>query len=247
MRTEFIHSLDFDVVPLLGFDNRKKHYPVKFNPARMWRDLDRYQGNASALSAYMHRKWITVQFLRQEHESMDSLMVVAGEFVPDHEARSGAIYDDVRVVVFASRDQFNRFDWSIMSWETFKFLFIRTALHEIIHARQFANGKRKWRVNHISHTRSKSISVQNQRHYLSDIYEIDAYAHCCFYELKAAYKNFDFRQLSDRLSASIKSHSLKYYLRVFGYRGARDKLVIKRLVARIRVWERVYRHHGHLV
>lgn len=243
MRTQFIESLDFDVIPLIGFKNRRRGYPIKFNPARIWEDLDKYRSRASALAAYMRRKWITVQFSRQSKPPAGPLMVVAGEFEPDYESRSGWVYDDIRVIIFASRDQFDAFEWTQESWNAFKALFLRTALHEIVHARQFANNKRDWMMYHVPHTRSKSVSVQNQRQYLSNICEVEAYAHCCYFELKSNYKNFDFKTLPDRLSANVKSPSLRYYLRVFGYRGAKDKLVIKRLVARIRAWERVYRRH----
>ena len=243
MRPEFISRLDFDVVPLIGFENRKRMFPVKMNLAQMWGELDRCRNNARALVAYLQKKWITVQFIGPDDEKAKDVMVIAGEFEPDFEGRYGVVYDDVRVLIFTTREGFNSHEFSDAGWGAFKRDLLQIAMHELVHARQFSNSKRRWLHGQVRFEKSRRLNINVQREYLADMCEVEAYAHCCYIELMSNYRKFDFSKLPEKLTRRIKCDSLRFYLRVFGYKDAAQKPVIKRLITHIRAWERRYRVH----
>lgn len=98
--------------------------------------------------------------------------------------------------------------------DSFFFLVSQTIQHESIHQHQWANREPEDEVVKLDF-RNFGGTLQEEREYLSDIDEIDAYAHDIATEIKRYYPNRDPYEVLKNISKTRKIHSYNYYRRTF--------------------------------
>lgn len=100
------------------------------------------------------------------------------------------------------------------SVESFFFLVSQTIQHEAIHQHQWANREPEDEVVKLDF-RIINGTLQEEREYLSDIDEIDAYAHDIAMEIKRYYAKRDPYEVLKNISKTRKIESYNYYRRTF--------------------------------
>lgn len=98
--------------------------------------------------------------------------------------------------------------------DSFFFLISQTIQHEAIHQHQWANREPEDEASKLDF-RNFGGTLQEERDYLSDIDEIDAYAHDIAMEIKRYYPNRNPYEVLKNIKKTRKIHSYNYYRRTF--------------------------------
>ena len=79
----------------------------------------------------------------------------------------------------------------------------------------------------------------NERRYLSEFDEIQAYAHCVLLDFKIGKPTLDVKTLLNRAKKNRDSKTLHYFLKTFDY-DYRNNEAIPKIMKQIMKWERKY-------
>ena len=226
---KFLESVKYDWMDMLNFNERP--FKAKFIPSKIWKDLDTYKNNQKGLSNYV-RKWRTKIEFSKEHSKAkwtENYVAIGGEYDPD--AR--------RISVQIHTDSFDKFEFNAKTWEYFKYRFIQTIQHELIHFMQYDRRDDQWSNYVVPYKRIKQVEKDEERRYLSNFDEIQAYAHCIFLDYKMHKPNVDISILLSRAKKNRDSKTLHYFLKAFDY-DYRNNQAIPKIICQIMKWEHKY-------
>jgi hypothetical protein len=136
-------------------------------------------------------------------------------------------------------DYFDKFPFSDNSWNNFKFRLITCLQHEIIHYMQYDRRDDQWSHYVVPYKKAHSKRKNDERKYLSEFDEIQAYAHCVLMDFKSRRPNMDVETLLNRCKSHRDSRTLHYFLRTFDY-DFKNNAAIPKLMQQIVKWERKY-------
>lgn len=210
---EFIKKLDFDFIEFLPFIERP--FKAKFIPSKVWKDLDDYKNNFVELKNYTKR-WRTKV-----------------EFIDDEEIDVGGEYDSVdkRITLYVYANDLNdvKFDDEFMTWNGFKYAFIQTMMHELIHYMQYTNRYDESYTKFYSYIIDDDEEVTEIRNYYAALDEIQAYAHCIYLDSKLSMTETSMNEL-----LKYKKYNPTYFhiLSVFEY-DFKEGTVLKKLTKEI--------------
>ena len=140
------------------------------------------------------------------------------------------MHNDVRYICFNFSSLIKTININNQKWEEFKFQTSQVIQHETIH-------KYQWQTRDVNFESEKvdfrSLVVENdeeERSYLSDVDEIDAYAHDIAMELKHYYPRKNPYVILNKISKTRKVPSYTYYTKTFKnceWQKIRKKLIQK--------------------
>lgn len=225
----YLESCNFDFIDLLPFAERP--FRAKFIPSKVWKELDRYINDSKGLQNYC-KKWRTsVKFLKQKSKAKlwTDYIAVGGE------------YWERRNTVLIYNSSFDTFEFNEDSWERFKYKFMQTIMHELIHFMQYDRRFEEPCYYHYPHKKTGNKRTDEDREYYCSTDEIQAYAHCIFLDFKRAAPK---EELSNLLKHSkehqCKSQTLKTIYKTFNYDFNNHNLFINRLYKEVLRWDEKY-------
>lgn len=228
----FLEKLDFDWMEMLNF--YEPPFRAKLIPAKIWRDLDEYENDSVGLSNYF-KKWRTkIEFKEPPKKTKVWLKYVAvgGEYDPEERQCAIQVY---------SRN-FDKHEFTIQTWDKFKYRVIQTLMHEMIHFMQY-DRRYDESSNYVVPYKRVGHSLKDaERRYLSEFDEIQAYAHCVFLDYKMNKPRTDIHILLQRCKKKRDSSTLHYFLKTFDY-DFRNNISPQKIVQQIGKWDRKYSKH----
>lgn len=225
----FLETVQYDWLEMLDFYERP--FRAKLIPAKIWKDLDRYRNNAVGLGNYT-KKWRTrIEWRKELSKSKyyKTYIALGGEYDPEER----------QCVMLIHTDKYDTFSFTDKSWERFKYKFIQVLCHEMIHFMQFDRRGDQWSNYVLPHKKIGHARKDEERRYLSEFDEIQAYAHCVYLDFKFYKPNVPVETLLKRCHKVNDSKTLSYILKAFGY-DYRNNLAIPKLMQQIAKWERKY-------
>lgn len=225
----FLEEAKFDWMDMLNFYERP--FRAKLIPAKVWRDLDRYENDAKGLSNYF-KKWRTrVVFLPQKSTSKvyKAYVAVGGEYAPDER----------QCVIFVHCSNFNTFTFTKETWDRFKYKMIQVLMHELVHFMQYDRRDDEWSNYVVPYKKIGHRKIDEERRYLSEFDEIQAYAHCVWLDYKMFRPNVPVSDLLVRSKFRRDSRTLHYFLKTFSY-DYRNNEAIPKIIQQIAKWDRKY-------
>lgn len=225
----FLNELTFDWMEMLNW--RERPFRAKFIPAKVWVDLDKYKNDSKGLSNYF-KKWRTrIEFRKETSKAKMYKMRVAcgGEYDPAVRQATIHIYTD----------HYDTFKFTDQVWDKFKFRLIQIAMHELIHFMQFDRRHDEWSGYVLPYKKVAHQKNNEERKYLSEFDEIQAYAHCILLDFKCLTPTVPIEKLINRARKRRDSRTLRYFLRTFNY-DYRNNHAIPKLMTQISKWERKY-------
>jgi len=225
----FLENIEFDWMDLLSFN--EKPFRAKLIPSKVWADLDLYKNDKDGLSNYV-KKWRTKIVWKKEKSKAqwtESHVSIGGEYDPDKRQCSLHIYTE----------KFNTFPFTKSSWRSFKMRFMQTLMHEIIHFMQFDRRGDQWSTYVVPYKKLGIVKKDEQRAYLSEFDEIQAYAHCVYLDFKMRRPNVDINVLLNRYKEKRDSSTLHYFLKTFDY-DLRNNHATRKIIDQIGKWHRKY-------
>lgn len=226
---KFLETTDFDWMDMLNFYERP--FRAKFIPSKIWKDLDRYENDSIGLSHYC-RKWRTKVVWRKEPSNAQmykTYVAVGGEYDPENRRIEMQVYTL----------NFDRHNFTEDSWEKFKYRFIQTLQHELIHFMQYDRRDDQWSNYVLPHKKVGHAKKDAERRYLSEFDEIQAYAHCVYLDYKCFRPNIPIEKLLGRVKKKRDSKTLHYILKAFDY-DFKNNQAIPKLMQQIVKWDRKY-------
>lgn len=228
MFMKFLETAKFDWMEILNFF--EKPFRAKFIPAKVWKDLDRYRNDERGLSNYV-RKWRTrIEMLPCPKKSWSAYVAVGGEYDPDPR----------QCVMFLYCIDFDTHQFTEASWSRFKFKFMQTLMHEIIHFMQFDRRGDIWSNYVVPYKSMGNRKIDYERRYLSHFDEIQAYAHCVYLDYKMKRPNVDISTLLARCKSKKDSNTLHYILKTFNYDFTNNSAP-RKVIDQIGKWDRKYK------
>jgi hypothetical protein len=225
----YLENANFDWMDLLNFYERP--FRAKLIPAKVWLDLDSYKNNPVGLSNYV-RKWRTkIQWCREKSKAKwtENYVAIGGEYSPDERQITLQIYTQ----------KYSTFQFTDKSWSSFKFRLMQTLMHEIIHFMQYDRRSDEWSNYVVPYKKVGIAKKDEQRAYLSEFDEIQAYAHCVYLDFKMRRPNVDFDILLSRYKQKRDSSTLHYFLKTFNY-DLRNNHATRKIIDQIGKWDRKY-------
>lgn len=228
----FLENLDLNWMELLNF--YEPPFRAKLNPAKIWRDLDEYENDSVGLSNYF-KKWRTkIEFREPLKKSwaLSKYVSVGGEYAPDERQCCIQIYTY----------DFNKHEFTVKSWDKFKYRVIQTLMHEMIHFMQYDRRYDESSNYVLPHKKVGHSLKDAERAYLSEFDEIQAYAHCVYLDIKTNHPNREVSSFLNmpRLKERCPSTTLKYILKTFNY-DCRNNYAIHKLFKQVLKWDRKYK------
>lgn len=226
---KFLEETNFDWLDMLNFYERP--FRAKLIPSKAWKDLDRYVNDSKGLSNYL-KKWRTrIEFLPQKSKSRvyKTYVAVGGEYSPE----------DRQCLIIVHCNNFDSFKFSPESWNRFKFKVIQVLMHELIHFMQYDRRGDEWSNYVVPYKKIGHRKVDQERRYLSEFDEIQAYAHCCWLDFKSFKPNLSVEELLARSKHYKDSSTLHYILKTFHY-DYRNNEAIPKIIKQIAKWDRKY-------
>ncbi len=214
---------------MLNFYERP--FRAKFIPAKVWVDLDSYKNDSKGLSNYF-KKWRTkIEFRKEPSKANIYNVKVAcgGEYDPTLRQSTIHIYTD----------HFDTFKFRKDTWSKFKFRLIQVTMHELIHFMQFDRRNDEWSNYVLPYKKVRQEKKNEERKYLSEFDEIQAYAHCVLLEFKQYVPTVPTETLVQRSKYKRDSQTLRYFLKTFNF-DSRNNHAIPKLFTQIMKWERKY-------
>jgi hypothetical protein len=224
----FLKELTFDWMDMLNFFERP--FRAKFIPSKIWDDLDKYKNDSTGLCNYS-KKWRTkIEWKERKTNKKQKYIAVGGEY--DSQSR--------QCIVQIYTNNFNTVKFTTASWDRFKFKYIQVLMHEIIHFMQYDRRGDEWSNYVLPYKKVKQNKKNEERKYLSEFDEIQAYAHCILLDFKTNKPNTPTSELISRSkTCKTDSTTLQYILKVFDY-DYRNNQAIPKLMQQIGKWERKY-------
>lgn len=227
---KFLETATYDWMDLLNFYERP--FRAKLIPAKVWKDLDRYRNDSIGLVNYC-KKWRTkVEFKEEPSKAKvwQNYVGVGGEYDPQSR----------QCIMQVHSIKFDRHQFTDQSWERFKYRFIQTLMHELIHFMQYDRRDDEWSNYVLPHKKVGHEKKDAERRYLSEFDEIQAYAHCIFLDFKVFRPRVDIETLIGRAKKKRDSKTLHYYLKTFNY-DYKNNHAIPKLMQQILKWDRKYK------
>lgn len=226
---KFLESANFDWMEMLNF--YEPPFRAKFIPAKVWKDLDRYENDSVGLSHYL-RKWRTrIEWHKEKSKAKyyESYIAIGGEYA----------FDERQVVLIIMTDNFDKFNFTVKSWDRFKYKVIQVMMHELIHFMQYDRRDDQC-SNYVMHYKKVGHSRKDaERAYLSEFDEIQAYAHCIWLDFKVDKPKVPLEKLLSRAHHKSDSKTLSYFLRTFDY-DYKNNHAIPKIMKQIIKWDRKY-------
>lgn len=222
----FLETSNFNWMDILNF--YEVPFRAKLIPSKVWRDLDRYRNDSVGLSNYF-KKWRTkLDFVKEPSKAKvyKEYVAVSGEYAPDMR----------QILLNIHTESFNTFHFTDKNWDRFKFRLIQTHMHELIHFMQYDRRDDEWSNYVVPYKKIGKKKVDDERRYLSEFDEIQAYAHCVLLDFKVTKPNKD---ISTLLKSPRSSHTLRYIFKTFNY-DYRNNAAIPKLIQQIYKWDRKY-------
>jgi hypothetical protein len=224
---KYLQSLDFDFIEFLNFD--EKPFRAKFNPSKIWDDLDKYENDATGLRNYF-KKWRFSIVWHKEKKPTKHISVGGGYYTD--EGRS-------ELDIYTSPDtDFNRYKFTVASWDRFKFRIIQVAMHELIHCKQYYNKHEEYAASKVYFSRTGIEKIDTNRDYHAGRDEIEAYAHCVYLDFKTKRPTIPVAELIRHAGTYKVSKNLTGIQRVF--QTDKHNEVVPLLLRKILTWERKY-------
>lgn len=226
----FLENSNFDWMDMLNFYERP--FRAKLIPAKIWKDLDRYCNDSDGLVNYC-KKWRTkVEFRKEPSKSKvwKQYVGVGGEYDPETR----------QCIMQCYTTNFDSHKFTQDSWNRFKYRFIQTLMHEMIHFMQYSRRGDQWSNYVLPHRKVGHEKKDAERKYLSEFDEIQAYAHCIYLDYKCSRPNVDIEELLRRVKTHRDSRTMHYFLKTFDYDFKRNHAIPK-LMQQIIKWDRKYR------
>lgn len=226
---KFLETVDFDWIEMLNFYERP--FRAKLIPSKVWKDLDKYRNDKKGLSNYF-RKWkIKLLFYPESSKAKTwkTNIGVGGAYDPSTRQSELHIYTD----------HYDKFQFTDKTWGKFKHRLIQVTMHEMIHFMQFDRRGDEWSNYVVPYKKVHHQKKDNERKYLSEFDEIQAYAHCVLLEFKTNRPNVPVEVLLSRSQKKIDSKTLRYFLKTFNF-DYRNNEAIPKLMQQIAKWDRKY-------
>ena len=226
---KFLETANFDWMEMLNFYERP--FRAKLIPAKVWKDLDLYRNDSAGLVNYC-KKWRTkVVFLEEPSKAKvwQNYVGVGGEYDPETR----------QCLLQIHSVKFNSHKFTDHSWERFKYRFIQTLMHELIHFMQYDRRADQWSNYVLPHKKVGHAKKDAERRYLSEFDEIQAYAHCIYLDFKVFRPRVPIDTLIGRAKKKRDSKTLHYYLKTFKY-DYKNNQAIPKLMQQILKWDRKY-------
>lgn len=225
----FIKNLNIDFIDLLPFYERP--FRAKFTPSKIWIDLDNYRNDPEGLVHYC-KKWRTkVEYRpRGKNKIYETMVAMGGE------------YDchDRQMSLYVYETNLKDFKFTDRTWARFKFKFMQVMMHEMIHFMQYDRRFDEPTNYVLPYKKVGKVKVDEERRYLSDFDEIQAYAHCVYLDLKCFHPSKTVKDLSVKSKRSL-SHTLSYYLKTFD-KDHRNNEAINKLLQQVCKWDSKYQN-----
>lgn len=138
------------------------------------------------------------------------------DYSPEDISVSG-LYDmeeDVKYIILNFPKETKRYTITKDNWREFKFAVSQVCQHETIHQLQWQNRETDG-VPCTIDFRNLSGSVSEEKEYLADIDEIDAYGHDIAMEIKFCYPKKDPYEILKTIDSRKKLWSYNYYKKIF--------------------------------
>jgi hypothetical protein len=226
----FLQELNIDWMRLLNFNERP--FRAKFIPSKIWKDLDKYKNDKRGLTNYV-KKWRTkIEWCEQKSKAKmyETHLAVGGEY--DAENRQCSL------LIYVKKD-YNSFTFTDETWNRFKHRLIQTLMHELIHFMQYDRRGDEWSGYVVPYKKVKSSRKNEERQYLSEFDEIQAYAHCVLLDYKMFKPTIPVTELLTRCKKKRDSSTLHYILKTFDY-DFRNNEAIPKIIKQIAKWDRKY-------
>lgn len=227
---KFLESANFDWMEMLNFYERP--FRAKLIPSKIWRDLDRYKNDSVGLANYS-KKWRTkIEFKKEPSKAKvwHQYAGVGGEYDPETRQCIIQIYTT----------SYDKFPFTEDSWNKFKYRYIQTLQHELIHFMQYDRRNDEWSNYILPHKKVGHAKKDAERKYLSEFDEIQAYAHCVYLDFKCFKPNVQLETLLARAKKKPDSKTLRYILKTFNY-DYKNNHAIPKLMQQIIKWDRKYK------
>lgn len=224
---KYLQSLDFDFVEFLNFEERP--FRAKFNPAKVWVDLDRYKNDATGLRNYF-KKWRFRITWHTEKKPTKSIAVGGGYYTDDELSE---------LDIWTSPDSsYAKYTFTDTSWSRFKYRVIQVCMHEFIHCKQYYGKSSEYCASKVYYLKTGIEKIDSNRDYHAGRDEIEAYAHCVYLDFKTKRPTIPVATLIRHAKTYKVSRSLSGIQRVF--RTDKNNEVVPLLLRKILVWERRY-------
>ena len=224
---KYLQSLDFDFIEFLNFD--EVPFRAKFNPSKVWTDLDRYQNDATGLKNYF-KKWRFRIVFHKEKKPTTRIAVGGGYYT--EEGRS-------ELDIWHSPDTtYDKFRFTESGWNRFKFRVIQVTMHELIHCRQYYGKHEDYTKGRVNYKETGIKRIDENREYHSNKDEIEAYAHCVYLDFKTKRPSIPVAELIRYAETYKVSKNLAGIQKVF--QTDKHNEVIPLLLRKILTWERKY-------
>ena len=225
----YLENADYNWMDLLNFYERP--FRAKLTPSKVWTDLDRYRNDKVGLSNYV-KKWRTkIEWCNEKTKAKwaEKYVAIGGEYSPD----------DRQITLQIYTKKFNSFPFTEKSWTSFKMRFIQTLMHELIHFMQYDRRGDEWSNYVVPYKKVGITKKDEQRAYLSEFDEIQAYAHCVYLDFKMRRPNVDIDILLNRYKTKRDSSTLHFFLKTFDY-DLRNNHATRKIIDQIGKWDRKY-------
>lgn len=225
----FLEAANYNWMDILNFYERP--FRAKLIPAKIWKDLDEYENDSLGLSHYC-RKWRTkVDFQKEPSKAKvwKRYIGVGGEYDPENR----------QCVIIIHTTTFDTHQFTPSSWDKFKYKFIQTLMHEMIHFMQYDRRDDQYSNYVVPYKKVGHKKKDAERAYLSEFDEIQAYAHCVYLDYKMGKPNIPVVELIARSNKTIDSRTLHYFLKTFDY-DYKNNHAIPKIMKQILKWDRKY-------
>ena len=197
----------------------------------------RFTQNRNKFDGFVSYRSISAR-LRHTFKGYDNLKfkVVTFDDLDVNDYSVGGLYDqitDMKYVILNFSNYSNEMLFDDELYNDFQFLVSQTIQHETIHQDQFKHREDKGEKATIDFKLTYQNIVED-RYYLSDNDEIDAYAHDIAMEIKHFYPHMDPYFVLKTISYKRKLSSYTYYKKTF--RGCDWKDIKKRLLLKTYKW-----------
>jgi hypothetical protein len=226
---KYIQSLRFDFIEMLNFAERP--FRATFIPGKIWDDLDAYKNDSIGLRNYF-RKWkCKVTFKQPNKQNRDGRYIpVGGFYLPDQNSVELDIYTT----------NYDKFEFTNLSWNRLKFKMIQVMMHELIHCRQYMGKHEDFAASVVKFHKTGVSKIDENRHYHSGRDEIEAYAHCIYLDFKMYKPTISVIDLIRRSRHKRDSVTFAGIIKLFG-RDDRNNHALPLLIRKILTWERKYK------
>ena len=226
---KFLEEANYDWIELLNFYERP--FRAKFNPSKIWFDLDDYENDSHGLVNYVKKWRCKIEFRNQKSKAKvyQTYVGIGGEYDPENR----------QIYLHIYTDNYDKHPFTIKSWDAFKHRLIQTLQHEIIHFMQFSRRDDCWSNYVVPYKKVGQEKKDAERAYLSEFDEIQAYAHCVYVDFKTFRPSTPIDELLSRCKTHRDSRTLHYFLKTFNY-DFKNNHATQKIIQQISKWDRKY-------